>query len=266
MCNPCLDHLCYLCIDTAQEPRPTKFVSPESPTRVPSRHPFAAYAGASRGLRSRYVGGVMEEQHGTYRRQFLARSFRMTALLALGSVSMIRRALAQTRNMKQPETALFKDDGVIPNNRLHLLLYRGVLPIDAADPATRVVQLFAANNWTNSWRNGIYPFHHYHSTSHEVLGVYRGLATVRLGGEQGNDFIVRVGDVIVIPAGVGHKNLGASDDFGVVGAYPDGRDWDLLTGKPGERPQADKNIASLPLPEADPVYGAEGPLRSIWGS
>jgi len=208
----------------------------------------------------------MEEQPGTYRRQFLGRSFKMMALLALGSVSTIRRALAQARNMKQPETALFKDDGVIPNNRLRLLLYRGVLPIGGADPASRVVQLFAANNWTNSWRNGIYPFHHYHSTSHEVLGVYRGSVTVRLGGEQGKDFEVRAGDVIVIPAGVGHKNLGASEDFGVVGAYPDGRDWDLLTGKPGERPQADKNIASLPIPDNDPVFGAEGPLRAIWGA
>jgi uncharacterized protein YjlB len=206
----------------------------------------------------------MEEQNGTYRRQFLARSFKMTALLALGSISAIRRVLAQARNMKQPETAFFKDDGVIPNNRLHLLLYRGVLPVGGADPATRVVQLFAANNWTNSWRNGIYPFHHYHSTSHEVLGVYRGSVTVRLGGEQGRDFNVGAGDVIVIPAGVGHKNLGASEDFGVVGAYPDGREWDLLTGKPGERPQADKNIASLPIPDRDPVFGEEGPLRGIW--
>jgi uncharacterized protein YjlB len=163
-----------------------------------------------------------QQQHGTYRRQFLARSFKVGALLALGSVATIRRALAQAKNMKQPEIAVFKDDGVIPNNRLHLLLYRGVLPNGGVDPATRVVQLFAANNWANSWRNGIYPFHHYHSASHEVLGVYRGSATVRLGGEQGKDFKVSAGDVIVIPAGVGHKNLGASEDFGVVGAYPDG--------------------------------------------
>lgn len=188
----------------------------------------------------------------------------MIAMLALGSISMIRRALAQGNNMKPPETALFKDDGVIPNNRLHLLLYRAVLPVDGDDPATQVVQLFASNNWTNSWRNGIYPFHHYHSTSHEVLGVYRGSVTVRLGGEQGKDFNVGAGDVIVIPAGVGHKNLGSSEDFGVVGAYPDGRTWDLLTGKPGERPQADRNIASLPIPDNDPVYGEGGPLREIW--
>jgi uncharacterized protein YjlB len=77
---------------------------------------------------------------------------------------------------------------------------------------------FLANHWTNSWRNGIYTFHHFHSTSHEVLGIYRGSASVRLGGEHGQDLIVEAGDVVVIPAGVGHKNLGATRQFGVVGA------------------------------------------------
>jgi uncharacterized protein YjlB len=226
--------------------------------------PFAGYDNTGSVRQTHYVDLVMYDRNGTYRRQFLARSFKMIAVLALGSVSTIRRALAQGSNMKPPETVLFKDDGAIPNNRLHLLLYRAVLPVSGDDPASSVVQLFASNNWTNSWRNGIYPFHHYHSTSHEVLGVYRGSVTVRLGGEQGKDFDVRAGDVIVIPAGVGHKNLGASDDFGVVGAYPDGRTWDLLRGKPGERPQADRNIASLPIPDNDPVYGGAGPLRTIW--
>ena len=51
---------------------------------------------------------------------------------------------------------------------------------------------------------------------------------MRLGGEHGRDFIVEAGDVVVIPAGVGHKNLGATRQFGVVGAYPDGRPCDLL--------------------------------------
>ena len=166
--------------------------------------------------------------------------------------------------MKQPNTTTFKDDGVIPNSRYPLLLYRDVINVNNRDPASRVQEWFAGNNWTNSWRDGIYPFHHYHSTSHEVLGVYQGSATVRLGGEEGRDFTVLAGDVIVIPAGVGHKNLGASNDFGVVGAYPDGRNWDLLTGKPGERPKADQNIAALPIPGNDPVYGPEGPLREIW--
>ena len=108
------------------------------------------------------------------------------------------------------------------------------------------------------------PSHHYHSTTHEVLAVYRGAATLQLGGEKGRKFAVNPGNVIVIPAGVGHKRVESSEDFGVVGAYPGGRHWDLLRGRPGERPQAERNIAAVPLPENDPIYGPDGPLRKIW--
>jgi uncharacterized protein YjlB len=98
-----------------------------------------------------------------------------------------------------------------------------------------------------------------------VLAVYRGSATLQLGGSKsGAKVEVRSGDVIVIPAGVAHENLGASDDFGVVGAYPGGRRPDLLRGRPGDRPEADRNIASAPLPDSDPLYGADGPLRTVW--
>jgi uncharacterized protein YjlB len=97
-----------------------------------------------------------------------------------------------------------------------------------------------------------------------VLGIYSGSALLHVGGEKGSKINVAAGDVIVIPAGVGHKNLGSSNDFGVVGAYPDGRDWDLLKGEAGERPKADKNIASVPFPEFDPILGKEDGLKKIW--
>jgi uncharacterized protein YjlB len=165
-------------------------------------------------------------------------------------------------NNNQPEVLSFKDDGHIPNNRLPLLLYRDVLP--AGIKADDLQKQFAKNHWTNSWDNGIYSFHHYHSTSHEVLGIYKGNAQLQLGGEKGKKISVKAGDVIVIPAGVGHKNLGSSDDFGVVGAYPDGRTWDVLKGEPGERPSADKNIAALPIPDFDPLLGKSDGLRKMW--
>ena len=130
--------------------------------------------------------------------------------------------------MTQPQRIIFKDDGSIPNSRYAVLLYRGATDLDNRYPASSMKERFLANHWANSWRNGIYTFHHFHSTSHEVLGIYRGSASVRLGGEHGRDFIVEAGDVVVIPAGVGHKNLGATRQFGVVGAYPDGRPCDLL--------------------------------------
>ena len=165
------------------------------------------------------------------------------------------------------EQHLLVDNGSIPNNpKLPLLIYRGVLNLPMDDPASFCEKVFAYWNWRGSWRNGIYPFHHYHSTSHEVLGIYAGHANVRLGGEGGGgiEAVLAAGDVVVIPAGVGHCNLGASGDFGVVGAYPDGHTWDLLRARPGERPQADKNIAALPPPKNDPLYGADGPLRQLW--
>ena len=164
----------------------------------------------------------------------------------------------------QPEQLNFKDDGIFPNSILPLLFYRHAITTDAKDPASIFEQRFAENDWTNSWRDGVYSFPHYHSTSHEVLGIYRGDATLRLGDEHGRNVEVHAGDVIVIPAGVAHQNIGASDDFGVVGAYPGGRQWDLLRGNPGERPTADRNIAALPVPDNDPIYGAQGPLRQHW--
>ena len=160
---------------------------------------------------------------------------------------------------------LLKDDGIYPNNgALPLLAFQGAVVVPGAHPATVFEALFGANRWGASWRNGVYGYHHYHSTAHEVLGVYGGTARVQFGGEQGVVLSVSAGDVVVIPAGVAHKNLGASRDFRVVGAYPVGQRWDLCYGEPDERPRADENIARVALPGADPVYGTTGPLIKHW--
>ncbi len=161
------------------------------------------------------------------------------------------------------ERYLLADDGTFPNHRWPLLVYRAA--VSGGDPDALQAR-FAAHDWTGAWRNGIYSFHHYHSTSHEVLGCYAGEASVRLGGptNRGITATVRAGDVLVIPAGVAHCNLGASADFAVLGAYPEGRRWDLLRGARGERPAADARIAALPRPAQDPVHGAAGPLGEFW--
>jgi uncharacterized protein YjlB len=156
------------------------------------------------------------------------------------------------------------DDGTFPNNdRLPLLVYRAAFA-PAARSASAIEAVFRQNRWGGAWRNGIYAYHHYHSTAHEALGVARGAARVQLGGPEGETFDVAAGDVLILPAGVAHKNLGASSDFLVVGAYPAGQDWDMNTGQPGERPQADQNIKQVPLPPIDPVYGGNGPLSARW--
>jgi uncharacterized protein YjlB len=147
---------------------------------------------------------------------------------------------------------------------LPLLIYEQAVRLQSDDPASVFEEVFEQNGWTGAWRNGIYDYHHYHSTAHEVLGVYGGTASVQLGGEGGMVKRINAGDVIIIPAGIGHKNLGASEDFGVVGAYPKGQKWDLLTGKSGEREKAETSIKRVPLPKADPVHGPDGPLLMHW--
>jgi uncharacterized protein YjlB len=161
------------------------------------------------------------------------------------------------------EEFYFKDDGSIPNSKFPMLLYRNAFTARGSSGALWLVNRFESNDWSNSWRNGIYSFHHYHSTSHEVLGIYSGTALVHLGGEQGEKVRVNAGDVMVIPAGVGHKNLGSSS-LGVVGAYPEGRSWDLNRGLAGERPAVDKNIAALPIPQTDPILGMGSGVVSVW--
>ena len=166
--------------------------------------------------------------------------------------------------MTIPEKYLFKDDGSIPNSRFPLLLYKNALPEKGNAGAIWLENRFAKNNWTNSWRNGIFTYHHYHSITHEVLGVYQGNALVHLGGEKGSKLWIEAGDVVVIPAGVGHKKLESSTDFKVVGAYPNGSAYDILRGKPEERPKADDNIAKVPIPEFDPILGPNEGLLKIW--
>ena len=160
---------------------------------------------------------------------------------------------------------LLTDDGTFPNNeRLPIMVYKNAIQIPSENPAGAVERVFAENDWGGSWRNGIYSYHHYHSTAHEVLGIYSGTVDVQLGGPNGMIINGAAGDVIIIPAGVAHKNLGSSHDFRCVGAYPPGQDWDMNYGRPGERPEADQNISKVPLPTTDPVYGKNGPLMKSW--
>ncbi|MFB6098644.1 MAG: cupin domain-containing protein [Salinibacter sp.] len=161
------------------------------------------------------------------------------------------------------QTQTFADDGQFPNNEtLPVVLLRGALAPE--EGAETYEQVFRAHEWRGQWRNGIFSYHHYHSTAHEVLGIAQGSARVQLGGPSGEAFAVAAGDVVVLPAGVAHKNLGADADFLVVGAYSDGQQWDLKRGRPEERPEADRNIERVPLPSTDPVYGDGGPLIEHW--
>lgn len=166
-------------------------------------------------------------------------------------------------NLAKVSFEYFADDGTFPNSTLPLVIYQAAVAPESASPEA-MEALFDSNGWPSQWRAGVYDYHHYHSTAHECLGIAAGSARLMLGGPQGREFAVTAGDVIVIPAGVAHRRLSASADFLVVGSYPLGQDWDLLTGEVGDRPGADQRIARVKVPQSDPVGGAGGPVLEKW--
>ena len=165
-----------------------------------------------------------------------------------------------------PETYMFPDDGSIPNNpSLPLLVYRNAVDlIGTADPETVVERTFLDNGWGDLWRNGIYPYAQYHSSIHEAMGLARGRAKVRFGGTLGREIDLSAGDVVVLPAGTGHQGLWASPDLVVIGAYPHTGRYDLCLGSKAEYAKAALAIAATPLPDCDPVFGADGVLQELW--
>lgn len=163
------------------------------------------------------------------------------------------------------ETFLLGVAGSFPNNQhLPAILYRGAVPLDETEPAASLEAVFLGNGWDGVWRNGIFGYHHYHATAHEVLGIASGTVTVELGGDDGPLLELEPGDVVVLPAGVAHRNVDSSPDLVVVGAYPAGQIWDVNSGEATDHPRVDESIAAVPLPTTDPVYGPDGPLMMLW--
>ena len=164
----------------------------------------------------------------------------------------------------EPLAIVFADDGLVPNNRVPFLVYRGVIEFAKSEPERTIECLFAGNGWGDMWRNGIYDYPHYHSAAHEALGVAKGHARVRFGGDRGREFEISAGDVAILPAGTGHQCLSASRDLSVVGAYPPGQNMAITRPTPDDRARALKAIPKVKLPKADPVMGEDGPLARLW--
>ncbi len=161
------------------------------------------------------------------------------------------------------EHFLLHENGWVPNNdRLPVLVYHHAVEGSGDRAAEAFEQLFKANGWPPQWRDGIYDNHHYHSTAHEALGIAAGTATLTIGGPGGRELQVEAGDALVLPTGTGHRSIEASDDFMVIGAYPQGQDWDICRGAPSD--EARQRMATLPVPHADPLYGSTGPLTERW--
>lgn len=165
-----------------------------------------------------------------------------------------------------PQALMFSDDGSIPNNpRLPLLLYRNALDLSGTpDPEDVIERSLARHGWVDMWRNGIYPYVHYHSMIHEVLAIARGRTRLQFGGAQGQACELGSGDIAVLPAGTGHQCLWAAPELVVIGAYPKTGRYDLCRGSRAEHARAIEAIPNVPLPDSDPVYGTDGPLLSLW--
>ena len=162
------------------------------------------------------------------------------------------------------ETYVFRSNGIVPNSSLPLIVRRGAISPSRARPGQAFKATFAKNGWTNAWLDGIHDYHHYHPNTHEVLGIVSGSAPDPLRRRGWRSRRRHAGDVVVIPAGVAHACINASDDFAVVGAYPNGADYDTVRDDPGALAASQQRIAQVPLPDADPVDGADGPLMKLW--
>lgn len=172
--------------------------------------------------------------------------------------------MSVVRDYAEPLAIVFEDDGLVPNNILPFLVYQGAVTLDPKQPEQTIENLFETNNWGGTWRNGVYDYLHYHATVHEVLGVARGHARVRFGGDHGQELDIKAGDVAILPAGTGHQCITASDDFCVIGAYPPGSRMEITRPTPENHAKALKTIPNVARPPADPVTGKHGALMRLW--
>jgi uncharacterized protein YjlB len=159
-----------------------------------------------------------------------------------------------------PKIFFLEEDEEMPNNpHLPVLLYRGFIESEPDVGAGKFEDIFHQEGWGGTWRNGIFTYHHFHPDAHEALGIACGKATVQLGGENGQTYDVSAGDLLVLPAGTGHKKLNSSDDFLVVGAYPPGQENFTTCRHKDERAFAADEIKALGMPDT-------GGFIAVWST
>lgn len=156
------------------------------------------------------------------------------------------------------------DNGVPNNPLLPLIIYPQAVPEEEEDIAAWLEERFASHDWPPAWRDNVYPYTHYHPNTHELLGIGAGWAEILFGGDNGRVMTVHAGDVVLIPAGVGHKQIAASEDFFAVGAYPRGMQPGTLRDEKHDLHRAQELVKRVPLPQLDPLRGSEGAVIDIW--
>ena len=83
---------------------------------------------------------------------------------------------------------------------------------------------------------------------------------------EGVEIDIRAGDVVVVPAGVSHRSLSATDDYRYMGVYPKQCPrWrnDFCKGAES-MDKLEEEIRQVIVPDYDPVYGLDGPLAVLW--
>ncbi|THB72784.1 MAG: hypothetical protein D6B25_16140 [Desulfobulbaceae bacterium] len=158
----------------------------------------------------------------------------------------------------------FAASGNFPNNgKLPLLVYHNVFVGNEITPEA-FENRFNSSHWPSAWRNGLFSYHHFHSTAHEALGIYSGQVQICFGGPGGTILKGRPGDAIIIPAGVSHCCVDQSTDLAIVGAYPAGTRPNMCSGTEKDYPRVSREIDLVPLPAADPLFGRNGILFDHW--
>lgn len=165
--------------------------------------------------------------------------------------------LSKTPTMKPPTALYFQKASDVPNSRLPVLIFRSALPRNSENKARQFRSIFRGNGWKGLWTDTIYDYTHFHSNAHEVLGIARGKVSLKLGGTKGKIFNLKAGDVVVLPAGTGHARVGPDNGLKVIGAYPRGQARFDIKRKGKKTPK-------VRLPAADPFFGRNGPVTTIW--
>ena len=105
---------------------------------------------------------------------------------------------------------------------------------------------------------------HYHSTTHEVIGIKSGEVTLILGDSVGKSIAMKAGDLIIIPASVGHYSSINQLAYEAVGGYPNGTEWDMIFNEKDKHEFAMETIRKIPIPQTDPLLGSIGLLFEFW--
>jgi len=194
----------------------------------------------------------LEEPNPVRNHRVLAMKPQEAALTPLSALRVSRHHI--------PSHALIPNS--TPTNR-PLYIYHSALPnASASDIESRLKSVGVV---APQWRYTMYSTTHFHSTTHEVLCVSAGRARLCFGGELNSgrvEPVVEKGDVMVVPAGVGHRLLEDYGGFEMVGSYPkDAKEWDMCYGKEAESEKIEA-IKKLDWFDMDPLYGSEGPVLS----